>query len=246
MKRVGGPSVPVVGGAVQRGPPPGPPRPAPDPPAKAAASPWSVSGPAARPQRRHSRWPGLLLMLAGAGGLVALSLALRDGMAMSWSKAASIDIAAWVAARPGWAPGVAADLAVLTRPTLLWVVAGIAAIGAIARRGFAVGLLLMAFAAAFAAQGPGVLGVVPDWLPMARAPSAPVFWVVMVWAWLFTVLGGGLMPVLGVAAAAAAALGRVAVGDDAPVDALIGGCAALVVWGAINWLVPRRRQPGAG
>ncbi|MES2712941.1 MAG: hypothetical protein V4653_15270 [Pseudomonadota bacterium] len=245
MKRVGGPSVPVVGaGAIRPGPPPGPPR-----PARPGPSPWSVPGPAARPGGlRHSRWPGFLLLLLGAGGFALVVAAMRDGPGMAWSKSVFIDITAWVAARPAWAPEVAADLAVLTRPTLLCVVGGAAVLGAWARAGFGAGLrlfllfgvaraVLIAFAVAFATPVEGM----PDWQALARFPSAPVFWAVLAWGWLFTVLGGRLMPAVGVLVAAAAAAGRVAVGDDAPVDAIAGGLAALAFWGAVSWVAPGRR-----
>ena len=243
MKRVGGPSVPVVGsGAVRPGPPPIPPRPA------AGASPWSVPGPTAQMGVRRSRWPGFLAMLLGVAGFVAVVAALRDGAGIAWSKVAFVEFSAWVAARPGWAPGMAAELAVLTRPTLLWLVAGVVVLGAGARGGlgaaiqaaaiFALGgVVVAALLTSFAAPGLGSLGG----LSGARFPAAPVFWVVLVWGRLFGVLGGGVMPVLGVLLGAAAGAGRVAVGDAAPVDAVAGVCAAIAVWGLARWLVPPRR-----
>ncbi len=241
MKRVGGPSVPVVGGGAVR---PGPPRVAPPP----VPSPWSVPGPAARAGVRRGRWPGFLAMLVGVAGFVAVVAALREGTGIAWSKVAFVELSAWVAARPGWAPGVAAELAVLTRPTLLSVVGGVVVLGAWARGGGGAGLraaalfvfawmLLTVLVGSLAALDGNALGG----LATARFPALPVFWAVLVWGRLFAVLGGGAMPALGVLVGAAAAAGRVAVGDEAPVDALAGLFTALAIWGLLAWVAPRRR-----
>lgn len=241
MKRVGGPSVPVVGsGAIRPGPPPDPPR-----PAQPGPSPWSVPGPAARPGVRRSRWPGFLAMLLGVAGFAAVVLALREGVGIAWSKVAFVELSGWVAARPDWAPGVAAELAVLTRPTLLWLVAGVAVLGAWARGGLGAGVLAaVLFGVAAAVIAPFLAGFASGMLgglSGPRFPAAPVFWAVLVWGRLLGVLGGGVMPVLGVLVGAAAGAGRVAVGDEAPVDALAGVCAAIAVWGLVRWVVPSRR-----
>lgn len=241
MKRVGGPSVPVVGSGAVR---PGPPRAAPAP----ATSPWSVPGPAARPGGRRGRWPGFLAMLVGVAGFVAVVAVLREGTGLAWSKVAFVELSAWVAARPHWAPGVAAELAVLTRPTLLSLVCGVVVLGAWARGGGGAGLraallfvfawmLLSALIAGLAALDGNALGG----LGTARFPAVPVFWAVLVWGRLFAVLGAGAMPALGVLVGAAAAAGRVAVGDEAPVDALAGLCTALAIWGMLAWVAPRQR-----
>jgi len=247
MKRVGGPSVPVVGGAVRRGPPPGPP---PNPPSgpPRPASPWNAPGPAASGGARRSRWPGFLLLLLGAAGFTLVVVALRDGAGIAWSKAAFVELSAWVAQRPGWAPEVAADLAVLTRPTLLWLVGGAVVLGAVARGGIGAGVLaavmfavaggvIAALLAGFAPPAETAMG----WLAGARFPAAPVFWVVLAWGRLFALLGGGLMPAFGVLVGIAAGAGRVAVGDEAPVDAVAGALAALAVLGLARWVVPRAR-----
>ncbi|MBR0657580.1 hypothetical protein GXW79_21070 [Roseomonas arctica] len=197
---------------------------------------------------RRSRWPGFLQMLAGAIGFALVVAALRDGVGIAWSKVAFVELSTWVAQRPGWAPEVAADLAVLTRPTLLCLVGGTVVLGSWARGGAGAGLraamlfavayfALMALLASYAAPGEGFLG----WVGTARFPAAPVFWAVLVWGRLFGVLGGAPMAVLGGLVGIAAGAGRVAVGDDAPVDAVAGVFAAIAVWGLARWAVPGRR-----
>jgi hypothetical protein len=121
-------------------------------------------------------------------------------------------------------------------------------LGALARGGvaggvFAAGLFAVAAAVVttllmgFAQPSENAAG----WITTARFPAAPVFWAVLVWGRLFAVLGGGGMPVMGVLVGVIAGAGRVAVGDEAPVDAVAGVFAALAVWGLVRWVVPSRR-----
>jgi hypothetical protein len=243
MKRVGGPSVPVMGSAMRPHPPGG----APAGPPPRGASPWSLPpGTGASPNR--SRWPGFLLMLVGVLGLLAVIWALDEGTGISWSKTAYVELAAWVAKYPSWAPEVTADVSVLTRPTLLFLVGTTVLLGALARGGVGGGVvagLLFIFAAAvvttllmsFAPPTENAAG----WITAARFPSAPVFWAVLIWGRLFAVLGGGAMPLIGVLMGVIAGVGCVAVGHEAPVDAVAGVFAALAVWGAARLVVPGRR-----
>jgi hypothetical protein len=242
MKRVGGPSVPVIGSAMRPHPPGGPPA---GPPR--GVSPWSLPpGTIASPFR--SRWPGFLLMVAGALGFLAVVWSLNEGTGISWSKIAFVELAAWVAKHSAWAPEVSADFAVLTRPTLLCLVGTTIVLGAWARGGIGGGVFAaVLFAVAAAVVTTLLMGFAPPsenaagWITTARFPAAPAFWAVLVWGRLFAVLGGGAMPVIGVLVGMVAGAGRVAVGDEAPVDAVAGAFAALAVWGLVRWVVPGRR-----
>lgn len=216
-------SVPRTGAAVSRGEPPRPGRPA-----------------------RGSRRGGLLAVLLGVGGFLALLASRRGGGDLYWNKWLLAELARGVDGLPAWAPGAIRDIAAFGSPAGLAVVAGALFLAVAAREGLgpAIGVpLVLGLVAALAGLlklpfvSPGSLapGMTAQVLETGF-PSAIALFAGVLWARLFRMLGpGALLPGIGWLLAGAICAARASLGEHVPSDVAAGLAAALVVLGMLGW-----------